>query len=290
MSVERSPMDQSQPTAPDRIIFPVETIRSPEGNSISVSPERGGIITSLVLGGKELLYMDPNTFNNPDVNVKGGIPILFPNAGPLRLPEGHPLAKLKQHGFARNSNRWQFTPNPDGSGFRESLTDQPASLQIFPYGFRLDIEGKFTEGGGFELIPRATNSERDRSMPVSFGLHPYFRVPHDQKHKIKFDFPGGENISPEPPAENPNVASKIDNPQVRNPETPLRVIIPQLGTLVMDISPIYRRIWVWSVPGSDFICIEPVMRDPGGLVDDPEMVPPEQSVSGRVNIRLEPEL
>ena len=75
-------------------VFPVETVRSPrfgrpelttegEGNEVSFSPERGGIITSLKLGGKELLYLDEETFRNPEVNVKGGIPILFPNAGPL---------------------------------------------------------------------------------------------------------------------------------------------------------------------------------------------------------------
>jgi D-hexose-6-phosphate mutarotase len=61
----------------------IETVKTPEGNEVSFCPERGGIITSIKFDGNEVLYMDDETFNNKEVNVKGGVPILFPNAGPI---------------------------------------------------------------------------------------------------------------------------------------------------------------------------------------------------------------
>ncbi len=268
--------------------FGVETVRSPEGNEASFSPERGGIITSIKLGGRELLYMDWDTFKSedPETSVKGGIPILFPQAGPLKpdvlagLAPDDPLRDLKQHGFARNSDRWRMTRGE--RDFTEVLTWNEETKKAYPYSFDLDMRGTLEPDGSFTLIQEAHNSERNKDMPVSMGLHPYFRVPHGQKHLIKFDFPGGENIQAEPPADDPNRAEKFDNPN-----TPFRVIIPELGTLVLDVSKEYRRIWIWSMKDRDFVCIEPVMRDAGGLVRDPELVPPGQSVRGRFNFRLE---
>ena len=50
----------------------VESIKGPNQNEISLSPERGGIITSMVLKGKEVLYLDPDNFNNREQKVRGG--------------------------------------------------------------------------------------------------------------------------------------------------------------------------------------------------------------------------
>lgn len=285
MSKTEQPSFESKP-------FNIETVRSPEDNEVSFSPERGGIITSLTLGGKELLYMDWDTFRSedPGTSVKGGIPILFPQAGPLKpdvlakLSLDDPLRNLKQHGFARNSAAWRAQTGE--RAFRETLSSDNETRKAFPYDFELSMVGELEKDGSFTLIQGAVNKERGKVMPLAMGLHPYFRVPHDKKHLIKFDFPGGENISPEPPPEDPNRAEKFDNPRLHGHE-PMRIVIPELGTLVMDVSREYKRIWVWSIPGKDFVCIEPVMRDAGGLVNDPEQVPPGKSVVGRVNFRLE---
>jgi len=83
----------------------IETIKLFNGE-VSYSPERGGIITSIKIGDKEILYMDESTFNDKGANVKGGIPVLFPNAG--AIPDEiktEEFANLKQHGFARESHK-----------------------------------------------------------------------------------------------------------------------------------------------------------------------------------------
>ena len=58
------------------------------------------------------------------------------------------------------------------------------------------------------------------------------------------------------------------------------------GTLIIDLSPEYKKIWIWSMVGKDFICIEPIMRDAGGLIENPENIPPKKTLHTRVNFKL----
>jgi galactose mutarotase-like enzyme len=265
--------------------FNIETRLGPKGSEVSFSPERGGIVTSLKLGGREVLYMDQGTFNDASKSVKGGIPIMFPNAGPLK--EGP--YKLEQHGFARDSKDWQvLESNPNQ--FTEELLPNDAAREAFPFDHSFRVRGTLEDDGSFTLAQEATNLEESKDMPVSSGLHPYFPVPVDKKKDIKFMFPGGE-IAEQGVAqwerEGEVKTIKLDNPKVQDSQAVLRVEIPELGTLVLDVSKEYQRIWVWSQAGKDFICIEPVMRDAGGLVDDPELVPPQKTLTAKVNFRLE---
>ena len=68
-----------------------------------VAPNRGAIVTSLVVAGREVLYLDRQTFTDPSKNVRGGIPVLFPFAGKLSDGVFQPAnTKMNQHGFGRN--------------------------------------------------------------------------------------------------------------------------------------------------------------------------------------------
>lgn len=261
----------------------IETIRTPDGREISFSPERGGIIISLKLNGKEILYFDANTFNDSAKNVKGGIPILFPNAGPIDHPD---FPDLKQHGFARNADTWK-TDSTSNRGFIESLHSDETTRQIFPYDFLLKMRGEFENDGSFTLTQEVKNESADRTLPISMGLHPYFRVPAERKREIKFDWPGGEIAEREREKWNNGKAVSLSNPSTKEKLVPLNIVIPELGTVVMTASSEYRRIWIWSAESdSNFICVEPFMRDKGGLANDPEMVQPGQTLVPRIKIEL----
>src|SRR3989344_4016191 len=216
----------------------IETIRTPEGSEVSVCPQRGGIITSIKFQGREILYLDPVTLQDPNVNVKGGIPILFPNAGPLENPQ---YPNLKQHGFARNSSQWRLERM--NRGFQETLVSDIDTNAVFPHDFRFSLIGSFEENGSFSI-----------------------------KEQVEL-WANGQAIS-------------IDNPGVNNPNATIEVIIPSLGTLIIDLSPEYKKIWIWSMVGKDFICIEPIMRDAGGLIENPENIPPKKTLHTRVNFKL----
>ncbi|MFA4937082.1 MAG: hypothetical protein WC575_02205 [Patescibacteria group bacterium] len=260
--------------------FPIEKRIGPNNNEVSFSPQRGGIITSLKLKGEEVLYFDLNTFNDSEVNVKGGIPILFPNAGPLK--EGPFL--LRQHGFARNSENWIVKDSP-ANEFIEELSSDEATKEVYPFNFLSRTKAILEEDGSMTLLRETTNLEHDKDMPVSEGLHPYFPVPDNEKKNIRFDFPGGEVVENSFSSWSQGQTAKIDNPKLKDPSVVLRVMIPKLGTLALDVSQEYKRIWVWTQPGKNFICIEPVMRDAGGLINDPELIKPQHTFSTKINIR-----
>lgn len=246
--------------------FKIENIKTPERNEVSFSPERGGIITSLKLEGKEILYLDNETFKNNEVNVKGGIPILFPNAGPIPDEiKTEELKNLKPHGFARDS---KFIAEKMKNGFKETLVSNEETKKVYPYNFNLEVEGKFEEDDSFSITQTVENLEKDKEMPISSGLHPYFKVPSEEKKNIKFNFEGGKFVEEQIKKWGENIKAI----STKNPNKPMEVEIPGLGTLIFEISKEYKRVWVWSQEGKDFICIEPVMRDKGGIISDPEII------------------
>src|SRR3989344_1818611 len=209
----------------------IETVTTSFGE-VSFSAERGCIITSIKLGDKEILYLDEQTFNNRGVNVKGGIPILFPNAGPIPNElKQEPLGGLPQHGFVRNSQKW--TSRKTENGFAETLVSDSETKKTFPYDFELSIVGNFEEDGSFTITQLVKNRGQE-DMSLSMGLHPYFRVPHAEKQNIQFDFPGGNLIKENIDSWANGKAFTMDNPKSLDPTVVLEVSIPSLGVFIFD--------------------------------------------------------
>ena len=254
--------------------FKIEPVQGPKNNEISFSPERGGIVTSIRLNGTEILYMNEKTFADANKNVKGGIPNLFPNSGPLPEGENNPYPNLKQHGFARTS-AWK-TEYMEERKFSEVFLSNEETKKAFPYNFETRMKSELNDDGSIALIQEAKNLEKDRKMPISMGLHPYFKVPDEKKKDIKFNFAGGEKLEKDFSYWSQGGTVRIDNPKLKDPNAVLRIEIPELGTLVMAVSEEYQKILIWSLPGQDFVCIEPVMRNDGGLINNPEMIKPEK--------------
>lgn len=253
---------------------------TPGGNEVSFCRERGGIITSLKFGGKEILYMDSNSLNNDKASVRGGIPVLFPNAG--TIDSTHYIG-LKRHGFARDSLKWQSDILIDG--FKEVLLSSEDNIYSYPYDFRLSIEGKF-DNNTFIINQKAENLEVEKDMPISMGLHPYFKVLNSEKKNIKFNFDGGKYVEDNIELWANGKYVSFNNPKIDDNKSVMEVLIPGIGTLHIDASAEYKNIWVWSLPDKDFICIEPVMRDDGGLVNNPEIVKSKQALNAYLKIWL----
>jgi len=257
----------------------IETIQTPNKGEVSFSSERGGIVTSLKLNGVEILYLDQETFSNKEVSVRGGIPILFPNAGPI--PEEiktEDYTNLKQHGFARDM-KWS-SENTE-NGFAESLVSNENTKSVYPHDFKLTLRGVLEEDDSFTLTKNIQNLNENQDMPVSSGLHPYFKVANEQKQNIEFNFTGGEFIK-----ENIEKWANGKAVSIDNPNEPLEISIPNLGTLILTVDEEYKKIWVWSMPDKDFICIEPVMHDKGGIITEPTIIKPKESLIVSFNIKL----
>lgn len=259
----------------------IEKIQGPNEGEACYCPKRGEIITSIKLGGKEIIYLDEETFKNINTNVKGGIPILFPNAGPIT--ENPEFPKLPQHGFARNSE-WENEKTENG--FKGTLLSNEETKKMYPFDFKFSVSGNFENDGSFTFKQEVENIGENIELPLSMGLHPYFKVPNDEKNKIQFNFEGGNEIEEKAEVWINGKAISINNPKIKDPNAIMEVIIPSLGSLIIDASIEYEKIWVWSMLGKDFVCIEPVMRDKDGLINNPEKVKPNEKFSAKVNFKL----
>ena len=111
-----------------------------------IAPERGGLLTSFYIDSTEIIYLDRETFIDATKNVRGGIPLLFPNAGPLKGG----LYNLPQHGFVRKIP-WTVIEQKRNSIALQLLSNQEIRIN-YPFDFELKLA---IEVVGNKLLSRA---------------------------------------------------------------------------------------------------------------------------------------
>jgi galactose mutarotase-like enzyme len=290
--------------------FIIETLKGPNDSEISYCPEIGGIITSIKFEDIEILRKDPKNFEGG--KTRGGIQIMFPNAGPLDKPLEGLTEILEQHGFARSS-QWEddkTSPSELIEVLKGEKTDsahvKPSdkNFNAYPYEYVLKMISKFRDDGSLLLIQEVKNNSKV-DMPISMGMHPYFRIPKGKKDKAEIDFGGDQEINKRIKDDYNNWSNDkamiVENPKCRNNKEgednvlKIKIKIPETGTIEMDVFEEYESIWIWSKEreendDDDFICIEPVMRKPKGLTSERRgIVKPGEAFQGRVGLNFEKE-
>jgi len=227
--------------------------------SAKVAPQRGAVVTSLIVSGGEVLYLDRETFIDPTKNVRGGIPVLFPFAG--RLNDGIFQAagtKMNQHGFGRNMS-WRVVEHRPYL-LRMVLLSGKETLAQYPYSFVAE-QSCLIVPGGLQIELLISNMDA-KPMPVSPGWHPYYSCPADQKADVTTRTPGWD-------------ATRLTNEKefdfgLAAPQNGRAAFkIPQLGTIELSFNPRMRHLQFWSQPGKDFVCIEP-FTGPNNTINTPQ--------------------
>ena len=247
------------------------------GTSATIAPQRGAIVTSFRVHGRELLYLDQATFDDRSKNVRGGVPLLFPSPGKLledRWRYGGQSGALKQHGFARNMLWTVESSAASQATLRLTATDE--TLRAYPWKFSARLEYR-VEPATLTLQLDVLNEDAT-PMPFAFGLHPYFVV-HDKARA---------NISTRATRAYDNVAKTIvpfGGFEFTQREVDLHLVDHgsasaklDLGdaTIAIEGSPEFQRWVVWTLPGKEFICLEP-WSAPGNALNTGEgliVVPP----------------
>ena len=104
------------------------------GHKCHIVPERGGLIAACSLSGVSVLYMDQQTLQDPEASVRGGVPVLFPQAGVLESEVQNACGyDLQRHGFARLLP-WQVLSQSDDIVSLQLVSSGQTRLQ-FPYDF-----------------------------------------------------------------------------------------------------------------------------------------------------------
>lgn len=222
-----------------------------------VAPRRGALVTGFTVAGREVLSLDRATLVDPQENVRGGIPVLFPNAGPLpgnRFVEKG--TKLLQHGFARRYS-WEIEARRTDA-LSLHLPPTPSILAAYPYRFDLHLDIALAPS-----VLRLTLTIANRGqepLPVAPGWHPYIAVPHAEKMGITSAMLG------------PTWARITDEEEFvfAVPFTaPCDIGIPGQPRLWLRASPEHRVLQLWSLPGKDFVCFEPFIG-PNDALNHPD--------------------
>ncbi len=230
------------------------------GSRATVIAERGALVTSLVVAGRERLYLEEATLLDPKQNVRGGIPVLFPTPGKLA---GDAFAQLgaagsmKQHGFARTSAFTETARGTDDEAWVTlELADSATTRAQFPFAFRLRLRFGLA---GPRLTIGAEIASTVGAVPFALGYHPYFAVAAAEKATARLPTRATRAWD--------NVAKReiaLDGIDLASGEVDLHLLdhasteaALQLPTGDIELGGDFTRWVVWTLPGKEFVCVEP---------------------------------
>ncbi|ARV60347.1 aldose epimerase [Nostocales cyanobacterium HT-58-2] len=232
---------------------------------LEVVPERGGIITSWRVQGQEILFLDEERFANPQLSVRGGIPILFPICGNLpgnTYTYNGKEYTLKQHGFARDLP-WKPVEDqvtPEKASLTLVLTSNEQTRAVYPFDFELTFTYQI-QGNTLEIKQKYKNLSTEQ-MPFSTGLHPYFFTA--DKTQLQFEIPSREyqdQITKECHQFHGNFDYTRDEIDVAFKQLSSQSAIVTDNSrklkLTLEYDETYPTLVFWTVKGKDYYCLEP---------------------------------
>ncbi len=277
----------------DYMIYDIKNEK--EGSWLKVIPERGGIITSLGIDNKEILYLEEESLKN-DESIRGGIPILFPICGRLTEAkyewEGN-VYQMNIHGFVRMLN-WEVIDLTLSKKFEMKLrtVSDGNTRKMYPYDFELIFT--YILDGNKLTIKQEYINKSEEVMPIYTGFHPYFKVGDKENLQYQLDctkylndsdmsiseYNGRLDMSGEP-------GSKI---LLDMNSTNLSFFDPNLGREIkIEYGENFKYIVVWTLQGKDFLCVEPWMALPDAFntKEDLEYIEPGKTLKEFVSFTVD---
>ncbi|MBW5447475.1 aldose epimerase [Cohnella sp. CFH 77786] len=275
--------------------YPIlELIDRETDSSVLLCPERGGIVTSARLHGRELLYLDKETFYDPEANIRGGIPVLFPICGQLRQGEYEwegRTYRMKNHGVARN-RPWEVESTGSGESAWAVLVLRSSSgtLAEFPFDFELRFTYRLKDG--VLSIEQEYRNLADRPMPMVAGFHPYFatetkNLPYVTDATRYLDYNDNETKPFEGTLDLTGMKESAALLDASRPEISFPLSMEAAVRLVYSEQ--FRYVVLWSVEGKPFVCVEPwtalneALNDKEGLLS----VKPGETLRAELHIHCE---
>jgi len=261
---------------------------------VLIAPLRGGMVTQFRIGDDQLLYLDRATLRDHAQNVRGGIPILFPIAGRLTgdsFPVGDQRVSMSQHGFARRMP-WRVNgiDTAGAASLSVTLDANDATLAQWPFRFQVTFQYRLSEGA-LAIRQRFSNHD-DRPMPIHPGLHPYFFVESGRKSGARVVTNGTRARDTRSGAVGPLVlpidlsGGEVDLQILDHAGATVGLDRPGRPALSLGLDPTQAIVTVWTLPGRDFVCVEPWSR-PSDAVNRGEAVwvAPQQTHEAVFEIR-----
>jgi aldose 1-epimerase len=267
---------------------------------VLIAPTLGNRAYAMNVNGANILHMPAR--NISELNELSGIPFLAPwanripgggfNANGKRYAFNESLGVLRLHGdriaihgmlFA--SNLWQVTEvGSDATGAwatsRLEFWRYPSFMANWPFAHEYEMTYRLSNGA-LETSVSVKNLSND-PMPVSIGFHPYFTLPGVPRNECTARIPArshvetddrlcatGEfrpNTLPDPTTLATTTLDDGFTDLIRNPENKAVFGIEGGGRAIeVAFGPKWQIGVVYSPPGKEYICFEPMAAVTNGI-------------------------
>ena len=212
-------------------------------------------------------------------------------------PNGLPI-----HGTMSARERWDVTA--------ASTTGETASLHTsfdysrrdllapFPFPHRMEVAVEIDDRS--LRVTTTIRATGDRAVPVSFGYHPYFRLPNGHREAWRLVLPERQHLEldgrgiptgrsmPAPAEAEPIGTRTFDDLFALTGDANVAITYED-RCLRVECGPGYPYAQVFVPPGADYVCLEPMTAPTDALVSGRcPMVAPGGTFTARFTIHLEP--
>jgi galactose mutarotase-like enzyme len=287
------------------------------------APGAGMAGVSLRHAGEELLDRRDGVRTYVERGAVMGIPILHPWANRLagfdyavdgrtvRLPDGPPLVRCEEHGLPihgllSGSRHWRVesTGSDRGRARLAAVIDfgaHPELLAAFPFRHTLRLDATL-DGAGLTIATTLT-ATGDVAVPVAFGFHPYLRLPGADRSTWVVDLPARRSLFadargiPTGRHEDEDATRltlgrrSFDDGFSRIAEGATFAVAGGGRRIAMSFANGYPAAQVFSPPGGQFVCFEPMTAPANALRsgDGLGRVAPGRSFTAQFRIDVAPE-
>lgn len=241
--------------------------------TVKITPEKGGMITSIVKNGREYIYIDDKTYGNPG-RGHCAVPVLFPALARTKdeaVTFDGQKYKMEKHGLV-HSCKWDIIETDTSNSASATISVKSNEETKKSYPFEFEVRLKFSVKGNSVTIAQEYINCSDKLMPFTFGFHPYFTV--SSLDNLEFDLNAKQ------------VLDVTDNKEIYKPfNGDIDVdLVTGIGAIYTDTKNYtsftdkkdnisvtvrydenFKYVVLWSNMPDKFICVEPWSSIPNAL-------------------------
>ncbi len=248
-------------------------------------PAANLLCSSLRHRGDELLHTGAGVAAYAERGKTMGIPLLYPWANRLSAPEytvagttvalGAPTGRypvdpngLPIHGAMPGTLRWETVEVGSDRLIATLAWDGEGLLSLFPFRHHVEVEARVHERG-LALVTSVLADGGD-AVPVSFGYHPYLRLPDSDRAGWQVDLGAAAHLeldermiptgarTPLAPRDFLLADRSLDDGLAELTQPAQFLVSDGERALSVAFGDGYAWAQVYAPPGGDFICFEPM--------------------------------
>jgi galactose mutarotase-like enzyme len=291
-------------------------ITSLDGSTVAwFAPEAGMVCASLWVDGSEQLDRREGLDAYATKGSTMGIPLLYPWANRLGarsfetlgkridLPEDPKLIHADGsgtpiHGIVPSLMRWDAERSDDGATLSATLSwTDPQLLELFPFMHELEFRAQ-AEAGELTIAVEVSSDTED--VPVSFGFHPYLKLAGAPREQWTVVLPPCDGLELDarmlPTGRRTHLPTQSIGLAYRAFDDAYELITPRTvftaraaeRTIAVEFGDGYRYAQVFSPPGAEFVCFEPMTSPSNALIaaDELQILPAGQHMRATFKIKV----